>query len=170
MKLSLDRTRARRSSLGAAMAEGGVVLPVLAVFFGMMMYVHNAYQQKALIQAESRFAAFSSAAHGCKRAPEGATKAAGDQRGVEVDVPAEANAPDEEKDAAVETTWLEITANKTATATALRRTTKVTAFSTVYCNPHGLDAGAAAEGLAKLFAFAQHAFGFVPQWAKGLIR
>lgn len=160
----MKRSLKRKTSLGAAMAEGGVVLPVLAVFFGMIMYVHNSYQKKIDVQAESRFAAFSSAAHACSESAAG-----GEQRGVDVTVPAEGNAPDAEKDVAVDANWLETTANKTGTAVALKRTREVKGFSTVYCNPDGLGLGAVADGLAKLFAFAQYAFGFVSKWAAGLI-
>lgn len=144
------------------MAEGAVVLPVLAVFFGMMMYVHNSYRLKIELQADSRFAAFSSAAHACSE-----SASAGEQRGVDSTIPAEGNAPEADKDAAVETTWLETTANRTGTAEALRRTRKVTSFSSVYCNPTTTGTG---EGLGKLLSFAQHAFGIVPKWAAGLIR
>jgi hypothetical protein len=163
LKLSLRSLR-RKNQRGAAMAEGAVVLPLLCIFFGLMMYVHNSYKLKMQLQADSRFAAFSSAAHACA---DGEGIDAGDQRGVDAKIPAEGNAPDADKDAAVEPGWLETTANRTGTAEALRRTRKVTALSNVYCNPKTIGTG---EGLGKLLSFVKHAFGFVPKWAAGLIR
>lgn len=58
------RTR-RAGKRGAAMVEGAVVLPMLAVFFGVMMFVHDVAMTKLEIRSDTRNAAFSSAAHSC---------------------------------------------------------------------------------------------------------
>lgn len=145
------------------MVEGAVVLPVLAVFFGVMMYVHNAYLKKMQVGADARFAAFSNAAHGC---PAGGS--AGGQSGVDLEVPAEANARDADKDVSLESTWLKTTANKTAVAVALGRTRTVTATSVVYCNPATVES-ASGGGKSKMAEFVRHALGYVSRWARGLI-
>lgn len=175
--MKMHRARQR----GAAMAEGAVVLPVLAVFFGVMMYVHNAYVAKAKIQVETRFRAFSNAAHACMAEDSGAGDVAGPSAGP---IPAEGDAPDQEKTEALKTVWLETKANTTTVAVALGRSRRVAADSHVYCNPvtyaasevPGAAAGAlaniagtVAKGLWKVLVFCGHALGHVAQWAMGWI-
>jgi hypothetical protein len=60
------RSRRRRRSLGAALAESAVVLPVLVIFFGLSSYIAKLYQTKQLKQTAGRSQAMGYAAHGCQ--------------------------------------------------------------------------------------------------------
>ncbi len=174
--------RKHRSRMrGAAMVEGAVVLPMLAVFFGVMMYVHNAYLKKQVVMSETRFKAFSNAAHACMSGD----SSTGGQHGIDPgQIPKEGDAPDQDKTESLKTTWLETKANTTAVAVAMGRTRRVDARSAVYCNPvtYGATdlpgaaagalakvAGAVGKGLMKALKFAGHAIQYVAQWAMGWI-
>lgn len=177
----MRRIKNRKRERGAAMVEGGVLLPVLAVFFGMMMYIHNAYMTKATIMSETRFKAFSNAAHACM----GGDASPGDVNGVDPGtIPKEGDAPDQEKTESLKTVWLETRANTTAVAVALGRSRKVDSKSQLYCNPVTYSAmelpgaaagalaklaGAVAKGLWKVLKFCGYALGYVAQWAMGWI-
>ena len=160
------------------MVEGAVVLPMLAIFFGIMMLVHNTAITKLEIQSDTRFGAFSNAGHACVR--DGLIGYA-DIIGIPTGpVPLEANAPDEEKDASLETFYIETWANKTKTAVALGRSQKVDAKSHLYCNPYqfGMNFwpaaiatnGAVPWGFLKMLKFAKWALKFVPLWSGGHIQ
>lgn len=154
------------------MVEGAVVLPVLAIFFGVMMFVHNVALTKLEIQSETRNAAFSNAAHSCIGSGSWA-----EFLGIPTKIPMEANPPDEDKDASLDTHYIETQANKTKVAIALRRSQSVKAESHLYCNPHqfgmNLFGGwvAANTGLSwgalKMFEFVKWALKFVPLWGNG---
>lgn len=157
------------------MVEAAVVLPVLAVFFGIMMLVHNVALAKLEIQSDTRFGAFSNAAHAC--IGEGSY---GEIVGIPSGpVPLEANPPDDEKDASLETLWIETQANKTKVAVALRRSQSVKAESHLYCNPYQfgmnlfggwLAANAGAGwGVIKMAKFVKWALKFVGLWSRGKI-
>lgn len=163
------------------MVEAAVVLPVLAVFFGVMMFVHNAYLEKLTIQHETRALAFSNAAHACTDLGwESVTK-----KLEPGDIPKEGDAPDEEKKRSLETTpFVETRANTTSVAVAMHRSKTVTAQSKVYCNPwivafydppgkHArslqyLAAGIQA-GMWKMLKFAGWSMQYLAAWTKGLI-
>jgi hypothetical protein len=177
----VNRRTNRSKQRGAAMAEGAIVLPVLCVFFGVMMYIHNAYLAKATIQADTRFRAFSNAAHACMAGDSGSGDVNGPDPGA---IPAEGDAPDKDKSESLKTVWLETQANKSKVAVALGRSRTVTAESHAYCNPVTYSAsevpgamagalakvaGAVAKGLWKVLKFCGHALGYVAQWARGWI-
>lgn len=166
---------------GAAMAEGAVVLPVLAVFFGVMMYVHNSYYTKLDIQHDTRHLAFSNAAHACKDLGWETTH----QRLDPGPLPKEGDAPDTEKDMSLDTRpffWTR--GNATQVAVALGRSRKVTAQSRVFCNPYVIafyePPGARARALQylaagiqagfwKMLKFAGHSMQYLGQWTGGFI-
>lgn len=175
MKPTNERPRRRARERGAAMVEGAVVLPMLTVFFGVMMFVHNVAMTKLEIRSETRNAAFSSAAHACIGSGSFAERV-----GVpSPPIPMEANPPDAEKDASLQNTYIETKANETKAAIALGRSQVVRAESSLYCNPHQfgmnlLEGWVAANmgagwGLMKMVKFVKWALTFVPLWGRGLL-
>jgi hypothetical protein len=63
---SISRGRARRRQRGAALVEAAVVLPVLAIFLGLIMYEYNSYKEKMKVQQTSRENSLYFASHGCR--------------------------------------------------------------------------------------------------------
>ena len=151
------------------------MLPMLAVFFGVMMFVHNVAMTKLEIRSETRNAAFSSAAHSCIGSGSIA-EIVGIPSGP---IPMEANPPDADKDASLENTSIETKANKTKVAVALGRSQAVKAESSLYCNPYqfgmNLFGGWVAAnmgmgwGIGKMLRFVNWALDFVPFRARGLL-
>jgi hypothetical protein len=67
----IDRMRARRRQRGAALVEAAVVIPVMLVFLGLTMWVHNAYDEKLASQTSSRAQVLWYGSHNCEEeAPE----------------------------------------------------------------------------------------------------
>lgn len=62
----LRRQLGRRRSLGAAMVEAGVAMPVLAIFYGLMTYNFKSYDARIQADAETRAVVTDSASHSCK--------------------------------------------------------------------------------------------------------
>src|SRR5512140_2576712 len=60
------RWQKKRSRRGAALVEAAVVLPVLAIFLGLIMYEYNSYKQKISVQQTSRENSLYFASHGCR--------------------------------------------------------------------------------------------------------
>ena len=50
----LARLERRRGQRGAAMVEAAVVIPVMLVFLGLTMWVHNSYDEKLASQTSTR--------------------------------------------------------------------------------------------------------------------
>ena len=67
----INRLRARRRQRGAALVEAAVVLPVMLVFLGLTMWVHNAYDEKLASQTSTRAQVLWYGSHNCEEeAPE----------------------------------------------------------------------------------------------------
>lgn len=66
MSTLAKRRRARRRQRGAALVEAAVVLPVLAIFLGLIMYEYSAYKEKMRVQQTARENALLFASHGCQ--------------------------------------------------------------------------------------------------------
>jgi len=67
----LGRIRARRAKRGAALVEAAVVIPVMLVFLGLTMFVHNAYDEKLASQTSTRAQVLYYGSHNCEEeAPE----------------------------------------------------------------------------------------------------
>jgi hypothetical protein len=67
----IDRIRARRRQRGAALVEAAVVIPVMLVFLGLTMWVHNAYDEKLASQTSTRAQVLWTGSHNCEEeAPE----------------------------------------------------------------------------------------------------
>jgi hypothetical protein len=64
-KNSTFRSQSRKSSRGVAMVEGAVILPVLAIFFGLLQFVHAEYDAKMLTMWDAHNQAWAYASHGC---------------------------------------------------------------------------------------------------------
>lgn len=171
-----NRSRKR----GAAMVEAAVVLPLLCLFYGMIMLVHNTGLAALDVQQATRDVAFSNAAHACENLGfESAT-----QRIDPGPIPKEGDAPDREKTMSLDTTpFIETRANSTKVAVALQRSTKVQGRSQVYCNPLLIaynEPGSAARalryiaasvqaGMWKMVKFAGWAMGYLGEWTEGFI-
>jgi type II secretory pathway pseudopilin PulG len=56
----------RKKQRGAALVEAAVVLPVLAIFLGLIMYEYSSYKEKMKVQQTSRENALYFASHGCR--------------------------------------------------------------------------------------------------------
>lgn len=61
----------RRRSLGAAMVEGAVMLPIMATFFGMMTYNFKSIDTRVRADAEVRANVSDVAAHNCENSSSG---------------------------------------------------------------------------------------------------
>ncbi len=61
-----NRFKKRSRQRGAALVEAAVVLPVLAIFLGLIMYEYNSYKQKIAVQQTSRENSLYFASHGCR--------------------------------------------------------------------------------------------------------
>lgn len=170
----------RSSQRGAAMVEAGVVLPVLAVFFGVMMLVHNMYLAKLEIQSDTRNLAFSSGAHACV---DGNVEFVGKQLEAGP-LPKEGDAPDPDKQRSVTVDFLTTRGNATAVAVALGRTKTVTAKSTAMCNPYVASSlgpptetarsllylsAAVTAGMWKMLGFAGWSLQYLAQRSNGLV-
>jgi hypothetical protein len=59
------RWNRRKKQRGAALVEAAVVLPVLAIFLGLIMYEYSSYKEKMKVQQTSRENALFFASHGC---------------------------------------------------------------------------------------------------------
>lgn len=67
----LVRIRARRRQRGAALVEAAVVIPVMLVFLGLTMWIHNAYDEKLASQTSTRAQVLWYGSHNCEEeAPE----------------------------------------------------------------------------------------------------
>jgi hypothetical protein len=67
----IDRMRARRRQRGAALVEAAVVIPVMLVFLGLTMWVHNMYDEKLAAQTSTRAQVLWYGSHNCEEeAPE----------------------------------------------------------------------------------------------------
>ena len=60
-----SRSLFRRNSRGVAMVEAAVVLPLLAVFFGLFQFVHAEYDAKLITMSDAEHATSAYAVHGC---------------------------------------------------------------------------------------------------------
>lgn len=155
------------------MVEGAVVLPVLAVFFGIMMLVHNTALAKLEVQSETRFAAFDNAGHACIGSGSIA-EIIGVPSGP---IPFWADADDKDKEESLKNIWIETHANKTRVAVALGRTQTVRGGSHLYCNPYQfgmnlLGGWAAANmglawGIMKMAKFVKFALKYLPLFGNG---
>jgi Flp pilus assembly protein TadG len=61
----LQRLRYRTKRRGAALVEAAVVVPVLALFLGLMMFLHAQYSAKLAAMTKARAAAWDNSLHGC---------------------------------------------------------------------------------------------------------
>ena len=67
----INRLRALRRQRGAAMVEAAVVIPVMLVFLGLTMWVHNVYDEKLASQTSTRAQVLWYGSHNCEEeAPE----------------------------------------------------------------------------------------------------
>lgn len=67
----INRLRARRRQRGAALVEAAVVIPVMLVFLGLTMFVHNSYDEKLAAQTSTRAQVLYYGSHNCdEEAPE----------------------------------------------------------------------------------------------------
>ena len=62
----IGRIRARRQQRGAALVEAAVVIPVMLVFLGLTMFVHNAYDEKLAAQTSTRAQVLYYGSHNCE--------------------------------------------------------------------------------------------------------
>jgi hypothetical protein len=60
-----SRARSRRYTRGAALVEASAVMPVILIFYGLMVFVFREYDVKTTLMAKSRDAAFRGALHQC---------------------------------------------------------------------------------------------------------
>ena len=65
----IAKKRARRRSRGAALVEAALVLPVMLVFLGLTMHVHQSYQDKTDLQMATRAESLYYGSHNCKEQP-----------------------------------------------------------------------------------------------------
>jgi len=137
----------RCSQRGAAMVEAAAVAPVIVLFYGLLVFVYNEYDEKQSLMAISRYQSVRGSVHQCQSTEPGAE--------------ASGKVPLESLDSAVRSPYvlrsLEIakmtnfveargmksTAKNTGTATnaplsQLLRERALTAESEVYCVPLGL--------------------------------
>lgn len=67
----ISRLRGRKGQRGAALVEAAVVIPVMLVFLGLTMWVHNAYDEKLASQTSARAQVLWYGSHNCEEeAPE----------------------------------------------------------------------------------------------------
>lgn len=64
-KALLVRAVRRRRERGAALVEAAVVIPVMLVFLGLTMWVHNSYDEKLASQTSTRAGTLYYASHDC---------------------------------------------------------------------------------------------------------
>ena len=62
----LARLERRRGQRGAAMVEAAVVIPVMLVFLGLTMWVHNSYDEKLASQTSTRAQVLYYGSHNCE--------------------------------------------------------------------------------------------------------
>lgn len=68
---ALAVAKKRSGARGAAMVEAAVVIPVMLVFLGLTMWVHNSYDEKLASQTSTRASVLFYASHNCdEEAPE----------------------------------------------------------------------------------------------------
>jgi Flp pilus assembly protein TadG len=78
----ISRLRGRRNRRGAALVEAAVVIPVMLVFLGLTMFVHNAYDEKLALQTSTRAQVLYYGSHNCEEvAPENVAKQLGTKSG-----------------------------------------------------------------------------------------
>lgn len=65
-KARLARATRRRGARGAALVEAAVVIPVMLVFLGLTMWVHNSYDEKLASQTSTRAGTLYYASHDCE--------------------------------------------------------------------------------------------------------
>lgn len=65
-KSRLAIVRSRRGRRGAAMVEAAVVIPVMLVFLGLTMWIHNSYDEKLASQTSTRAQVLYNASHNCE--------------------------------------------------------------------------------------------------------
>lgn len=67
----ISRLQRRKGQRGAALVEAAVVIPVMLVFLGLTMWVHNAYDEKLASQTSARAQVLWYGSHNCEEeAPE----------------------------------------------------------------------------------------------------
>ena len=62
----LAAAKSRRRRRGAALVEAAVVIPVMLVFLGLTMWVHNSYDEKLASQTSTRAQVLYNASHNCE--------------------------------------------------------------------------------------------------------
>ncbi len=65
-KSTRARIKSRRAKRGAAMVEAAVVIPVMLVFLGLTMWVHNSYDEKLASQTSTRAQVLYYGSHNCE--------------------------------------------------------------------------------------------------------
>ena len=65
-KSTKARIKSRRAKRGAAMVEAAVVIPVMLVFLGLTMWVHNSYDEKLASQTSTRAQVLYYGSHNCE--------------------------------------------------------------------------------------------------------
>lgn len=77
-----NRLQRRKGQRGAALVEAAVVIPVMLVFLGLTMWVHNAYDEKLASQTSSRAQVLYYGSHNCEEeAPENVATQLGTKTG-----------------------------------------------------------------------------------------
>jgi hypothetical protein len=64
--IRLARAKSRRRARGAALVEAAVVIPVMLVFLGLTMWIHNSYDEKLASQTSTRAQVLFYASHNCE--------------------------------------------------------------------------------------------------------
>ena len=62
----IHRLQRRKGQRGAALVEAAVVIPVMLVFLGLTMWIHNAYDEKLASQTSTRAQVLYNASHNCE--------------------------------------------------------------------------------------------------------
>jgi hypothetical protein len=73
----MTESRSRWSRRGAALVEASLVMPVIVIFYGLMVFVFHEYDLKGSLMATTRLQAFQTALHQCKGSDDIAPTAAG---------------------------------------------------------------------------------------------
>ena len=83
--LSMKRSKRRKRSLGAAMVEAGVIMPVMVLFLGFMGFAYNMYSTKLGGMYSNRNAVWGYATNNCGGGPKGQYQDPGDKNGAETE-------------------------------------------------------------------------------------
>jgi len=134
----------RKKQRGAAIVEAAVVLPVLAIFLGLIMYEYSSYKEKMKVQQTSRENALYFASHGCRGGNSGLGGLGGyGPAGYQLDVDGnttyqgaiDKNPPGADAmKGSTDRSFNSATSSMTAQATGGGRTRTVKGTSQAYCN------------------------------------